>query len=324
LGWSIFMTSSRVQETAIIAFPVDQVWNVIRPVDFSFWKNVTSCDIDESGVRTVKFNDKTVQKFRVTEISEQNRQVSFELIDSNPSVEYLSASHTWSLRRVTQDNATFFEADTIYSNDASLNATEDSKYRKHDLFQELRTALAAGAGKKVTVSNVSKSVSKSDEKQAPPHGVPGTRQERSFIAVKPDGVQRGLVGDIISRFEKRGFKLVAMKLIKPTKEFAAQHYNDLRSKGFFGGLVDFFSSGPVCAMVWEGKNVILTGRAMLGATNPQASNPGTIRGDYAIDVGRNICHGSDSAKGAEAEINLWFRPEELIPWSSTAESWIYE
>jgi len=316
--------ASRVHETAVIAFPVDQVWNVIRPVDFGFWKNVSSCEVDDAGVRTVKFNDKTVQKFRVTEISEQNRQITFELIDSNPPVEYLSASHTWSLRRVTQDNSTFFEADTVYSKDASTNATEDSKYRKRDLFNELRAALASGAGKKVSVTNVSKSVAKSDEKQCPPHGIPGSRQERSFIAVKPDGVQRGLIGDIIGRFEKRGFKLVAMKLIKPSKEFAAQHYNDLRKKGFFNGLVEFFSSGPVCAMVWEGKNVILTGRAMLGATDPNASNPGTIRGDYGIEVGRNICHGSDSAKGAEAEINLWFRPDELVPWSSTAESWIYE
>jgi len=212
----------------------------------------------------------------------------------------------------------------VYSKDASTNATEDSKYRKRDLFNELRVALASGAGKQVAAADVSKSVSKSEEKQIPPHGIVGTNAERSFIAVKPDGVQRGIVGEIISRFEKRGFKLVAMKLIKPTKQFAAQHYNDLRSKGFFAGLVDFFSSGPVCAMVWEGKNVIATGRAMLGATNPQASNPGTIRGDYAIDVGRNICHGSDSPKGAEVEINLWFRPEEVISWTSTAQSWIYE
>jgi nucleoside-diphosphate kinase len=315
--------TSRVQESGIIAYPIDQVWNVIRPVDFGFWANVTNCQVDDAGVRTVTFNDKTVQKFRVTEISEQNHQISYELIDSVPPTEYLGASHTWALRRVTQDNTTFFDADTVYSKDASTNATEDSKYRKRDLFKELRAALAAGAGKKVTVANVSKSVSES-KRDVPAHGVPGTRQERSFIAVKPDGVQRGIVGDIISRFEKRGFKLVAMKLIKPTKEFAAQHYNDLRKKGFFNGLVEFFSSGPVCAMVWEGKNVILTGRAMLGATDPNASAPGTIRGDYAIEVGRNICHGSDSTKGAEAEINLWFRPEELISWGSTAESWIYE
>jgi len=272
----------------------------------------------------VTFTDKTVQKFKVTEISDQNHCVTFELVESTPAVEYLSASHTWRLRRVTQDNSTFFEAESIYSKDASTNATLDSKYRKLDLFRELRAALAKGAGKKVSTVSVSKSVGKSEQKECPPHGVPGTRVERSFIAVKPDGVQRGLIGEIISRFEKRGFKLVAMKLIKPTKEFAAKHYADLSKKGFFPSLVEFFSSGPVCAMVWEGKNVILTGRAMLGATDPNASPVGSIRGDFGIEVGRNICHGSDSPKGAEHEISLWFRPEELCSWSSTAESWIYE
>jgi len=318
------MSSARVQETAIVAYPIDQVWNVIRPVDFGFWANVTSCDVDSEGVRKVSFNDKTVQKFRVTEVSDQNHQVTFELIESSPAVEYLSASHTWRLRRVTQDNSTFFEAESVYSKDASLNATEDSKWRKLDLFKELRAALAKGAGKKVSTASAAKTVSKPEEKQCPPHGIPGSRIERSFIAVKPDGVQRGLIGEIIGRFEKRGFKLVAMKLIKPTKEFAAHHYADLKKKPFFPGLVDFFSSGPVCAMVWEGRNVIATGRTMLGATDPNASPIGTIRGDYGIEVGRNICHGSDSPKGAEAEINLWFRPDELIPWSGTAEPWIYE
>jgi nucleoside-diphosphate kinase len=318
--------ASRVHETAIFAFPIDQVWNVIRPVDFSFWMNVVNCKEDSEGIRTVAFADKTVQKFRVSEISEQNHQITFDLIESVPAVEYLSASHTWKLRRVTSDGTTFFEADSVYSKDATTNATEDSKYRKLDLFKELRAALAKGAGKKIVpTSSVSKTVSKSDEgKTCPPHGVPGSRMERSFIAVKPDGVQRGLVGEIMGRFEKRGFKLVAMKLVKPDKAFAAQHYADLKKKPFFGGLVDFFSSGPVCAMVWEGKNVIATGRAMLGATDPNASAPGTIRGDFGIEVGRNICHGSDSPKGAEAEINLWFRPEEFVCWSSTCESWIYE
>jgi len=316
--------ATRVSESAIIQFPIDRVWNVIRPVDFAFWSKVSSSDVDQEGVRTVRFNDKTVQKYRITEVSEQNHSVTFELFESVPAVEYLGASHTWRLRRVTSDNATFFEAETVFSKDASTNATEDSKFKKLDLFIELRAALAKGAGQKVAAASISKTVSKSDEKQVASHGAPGTRQERSFIAVKPDGVQRGLVGDIIGRFEKRGFKLVAMKLIRPTKEFAARHYADLSKKVFFNGLCEFFSSGPVCAMVWEGKNVIATGRAMLGATDPNASNPGTIRGDYGIEVGRNICHGSDSPKGAEAEINLWFRPEELISWSSTSESWIYE
>jgi len=228
------------------------------------------------------------------------------------------------MSRVTQDGTTFFESDTVYSKDASTARTEDSKYRKLELFKELRAALTKGAGKKAVAADVSKSVSKAEEKSCPSHGVAGTRQERSFIAVKPDGVQRGLIGEIISRFEKRGFKLVAMKVVKPSKAFAAQHYADLSKKGFFGNLCNFFSSGPVCAMVWEGKNVIATGRAMLGATDPNASPVGTIRGDYAIEIGRNICHGSDTAKGAEAEINLWFRPEELVCWTATSESWLYE
>jgi len=297
---------------------------VIRPVDFSFWANVTSSDVDQEGVRKVTFSDKTVQKSRVTEVSDQEHQITYELIESNPPVEYLSASHTWRLRRVTQDTTTFVEAESVYSNDASTNATEDSRYAKLDLFKELRSALAKGAGKKVPASSVAKTVSKPEEKGCPPHGVPGTRLERSFIAVKPDGVQRGLIGEILGRFEKRGFKLVAMKLVKPSKDFAAQHYADLKKKGFFPALIAFFSSGPVCAMVWEGKNVIATGRNMLGQTNPDTSPIGTIRGDYAIEVGRNVCHGSDSPQGAEAEINLWFRPEELIQWSSASVDWVYE
>jgi nucleoside-diphosphate kinase len=155
-------------------------------------------------------------------------------------------------------------------------------------------------------------------------GVPGTKKERSFIAVKPDGTQRGLVGEIIRRFEAKGFKLVALKLVTPTAEFAAKHYEDLKLKPFFPGLVKFFSSGPVVAMVWEGLNVIKSGRVLLGATNPADSSPGTIRGDFAVHVGRNICHGSDSAEGAEHEINLWWKPEEIISWSSANEGWVYE
>ncbi|CAM9113988.1 unnamed protein product, partial [Sphacelaria rigidula] len=123
-------------------------------------------------------------------------------------------------------------------------------------------------------------------------GQPGTAHERSFIAIKPDGVQRQLVGEVITRFEKKGYKLVAMKMIWPTKAMAANHYADLSKKPFFGGLVDYFASGPIVAMVWEGPDVILTGRKMLGATNPNSSEPGSIRGDYCIRVGRNLIHGS--------------------------------
>ncbi len=148
--------------------------------------------------------------------------------------------------------------------------------------------------------------------------------ERTFLAVKPDGVQRGLVGDIISRYEAKGFTLVGLKLIKVSRDLAEQHYGEHREKPFFAGLVDFITSGPVVAMVWEGKGVVAAARKMIGATNPITSEPGTIRGDYGIDIGRNIIHGSDAVETAQREINLWFRPEELVGWDSTLSAWIYE
>lgn len=149
-------------------------------------------------------------------------------------------------------------------------------------------------------------------------------KERTYIMIKPDGVQRGLIGPIITRFEQRGFKLVAMKLVQPGKAHLEQHYADLSSKGFFAGLIEYMNSGPVCAMVWEGDNAVATGRKMLGATKPFESAPGTIRGDYCIDVGRNIIHGSDSVESAEKEIALWFAPGELVNWESHSHSQIYE
>ncbi|KAL2019632.1 hypothetical protein VTK56DRAFT_9447 [Thermocarpiscus australiensis] len=148
--------------------------------------------------------------------------------------------------------------------------------------------------------------------------------ERTFIAVKPDGVQRGLVGAIISRFEARGFKLVALKLVTPGKAHLEKHYEDLKEKPFFPGLINYMNSGPIAAMVWEGVDAVKTGRAMLGATNPLASAPGTIRGDYALVTGRNICHGSDSVENAKKEIALWFKEEDLVDWKSAQEAWIYE
>jgi nucleoside-diphosphate kinase len=148
-------------------------------------------------------------------------------------------------------------------------------------------------------------------------------RERSFIMIKPDGVQRGLVGEIISRFEKKGFKLVGMKLTRPGKEKFEQHYADLSKKPFFAGLVEYANSGPVVAMVWEGHNVVATGRKMLGATRPDDSAPGTIRGDLCIDVGRNVIHGSDSVDSANKEIALWFG-EELVSWAHHSNSWVYE
>ncbi|KAE9966793.1 nucleoside diphosphate kinase [Venturia inaequalis] len=148
--------------------------------------------------------------------------------------------------------------------------------------------------------------------------------EQTFIAIKPDGVQRGLIGPIISRFEQRGFKLVAIKLVTASKEHLETHYEDLSSKPFFAGLVTYMASGPICAMVWEGRDAVKTGRVLLGATNPAASAPGTIRGDFAIDVGRNVCHGSDAVDSAKKEIALWFKPEELNTWKSAQNDWIYE
>ncbi|NXK75795.1 NDK kinase, partial [Amazona guildingii] len=156
--------------------------------------------------------------------------------------------------------------------------------------------------------------------------------ERTFIAIKPDGVQRRLVGEIIKRFEQKGFLLVAMKLVHASEDLLKQHYIDLKDRPFYAGLVKYMNSGPVVAMVgclflfkvWEGLNVVKTGRVMLGETNPADSKPGTIRGDFCIQVGRNIIHGSDSVESAQKEINLWFKPDELVDFKSCAHDWIYE
>ncbi|XP_065197478.1 nucleoside diphosphate kinase B-like [Sycon ciliatum] len=148
--------------------------------------------------------------------------------------------------------------------------------------------------------------------------------ERTFIMIKPDGVQRGLIGEILGRFERKGFKLVAMKFQQSDVAHLEKHYDDLKARPFFPGLVKYMASGPVCAMVWEGLNAVKTGRVMLGATNPADSAPGTIRGDLCIQVGRNICHGSDSVESANKEIDLWFKKEELVNWTSTQKSWVYE
>jgi len=148
-------------------------------------------------------------------------------------------------------------------------------------------------------------------------------EERTFIAIKPDGVQRGLMGEIIKRFENKGFKLVGMKFTQASEELLKQHYIDLKDRPFYAGLVTYMHSGPVLAMVWEGLNVVKTGRVMLGETNPADSKPGTIRGDFCVQVGRNIIHGSDSVESAKTEIGLWFKPEELCNYTSCAHSWLY-
>ncbi|KOB67796.1 Nucleoside diphosphate kinase [Operophtera brumata] len=149
-------------------------------------------------------------------------------------------------------------------------------------------------------------------------------RERTFIMIKPDGVQRGLVGEIIQRFEKKGFKLVALKQVWASEQLLQQHYADLASRPFFPGLVKYMSSGPVVPMVWEGLNAVKTGRVMLGATNPADSAPGTIRGDLCIHVGRNITHGSDSVESAKKEISLWFTDKEIVGWTPANDNWVYE
>ncbi|RKQ37661.1 nucleoside-diphosphate kinase [Oceanobacillus halophilus] len=147
--------------------------------------------------------------------------------------------------------------------------------------------------------------------------------EKTFLMVKPDGVQRNLVGKIVSRFESKGYKLAGAKLMTISKETAEQHYGEHKEKPFFGELVDFITSGPVFAMVWEGENVINTARNLMGKTNPSEAAPGTIRGDYGLTVGKNVIHGSDSTESAEREINLFFNKEDLISYEKQDSEWIY-
>ncbi|MBP5735767.1 MAG: nucleoside-diphosphate kinase [Candidatus Methanomethylophilaceae archaeon] len=148
--------------------------------------------------------------------------------------------------------------------------------------------------------------------------------ERTYLMVKPDGVQRGLCGEIVSRFEKKGLKLIAMKLMIIPKETAENHYGEHKGKKFYDSLISYITSGPVLAMVWEGENAVSICRNMMGKTNPAESAPGTIRGDYGMVTGLNIIHGSDSVESAEREIKIFFKPEELVSYDRTADRWTYE
>lgn len=150
------------------------------------------------------------------------------------------------------------------------------------------------------------------------------REERTYVMVKPDGVQRGLVGEIIKRFEQRGYKLVALKMCSPSKEHIEKHYSDLSTKKFFPALVQYMLTGPVVATVWQGTSAVKVGRTIVGETDPIESRPGTIRGDFCIEKGRNIIHASDSVDNAEKEINLWFSQEEVQKWSKIDEKMVYE
>ncbi len=149
-------------------------------------------------------------------------------------------------------------------------------------------------------------------------------KQRTFVMIKPDAVQRGLIGNIVSRFEQKGIKLVAMKLVSVSKELAEKHYGVHKGKPFFEPTVEYITSSPVVAMVLEGENIIEIVRGMMGKTNPVEAAPGTIRGDFGQFIGRNIVHGSDGMDTAEFEINLWFSKDELADYTRIDEIWLTE
>ena len=146
--------------------------------------------------------------------------------------------------------------------------------------------------------------------------------ERTFVMVKPDGVQRGLVGEIIMRLERRGLKLVAGKFMQVSRELAETHYAVHKGKPFYDGLVQYITSAPVMAMVWEGPYAIQAVRQTMGATRPTEAAPGTVRHDFALEVGRNLTHASDGPETANAEIALWFDPGELVAWDRSNDPWV--
>ncbi len=148
--------------------------------------------------------------------------------------------------------------------------------------------------------------------------------ERSLVIIKPDGVQRGLIGAIISRLENRGLKIVAMKMIQMDEELARRHYAIHEGKPFFEGLIKYITSGPVVVMVVEGPRAVEIVRKTMGATNPADASPGTIRADFALEIGRNLIHGSDSLETAEREINLFFHPSEILSYTRDTDRWIFE
>ncbi|XP_017782764.1 PREDICTED: nucleoside diphosphate kinase-like [Nicrophorus vespilloides] len=149
-------------------------------------------------------------------------------------------------------------------------------------------------------------------------------EERTFLLIKPDAVQRGLVGQIIKKFEQKGFKLIGMKFMLASKELVKNHYSYLSNEPFFPGLLKYMSSGPVVPMVWEGPNVVKNARIIIGITNPEDCIPGTIRGDFSIQTGPNLIHGADGVEEANKEMYLWFTQKELISWKPAITTWVYE
>ena len=148
--------------------------------------------------------------------------------------------------------------------------------------------------------------------------------ERTLVLVKPDGVQRGLIGEIIGRLERRGLRLVAAKFIQVSQELAETHYAIHKGKPFYNGLIKYITSAPVMAMVWEGPNAVVAIRRTMGATRPTDAAPGSIRHDFALEVGRNLTHASDSVENGEKEVALWFDSAELVYWKRAVDQWIFE
>jgi len=148
--------------------------------------------------------------------------------------------------------------------------------------------------------------------------------EQTLVLVKPDGVERGLIGEVIARLERRGLRLVAAKFMKVSKELAETHYAIHKGKPFYEGLISYITSAPVMAMVWEGPNAVAAVRQTMGATRPTEAAPGTLRHDFALEVGRNLTHASDEPANAEKEIALWFKPEDLVNWKREVDRWIFE
>jgi len=148
--------------------------------------------------------------------------------------------------------------------------------------------------------------------------------ERTLVLVKPDGVERGLIGEIIGRLERRGLRLVAAKFIQVSRDLAETHYAVHKGKPFYDGLIKYITSAPVMAMVWEGPNAVVAIRQTMGATRPTDAAPGSIRHDFALEVGRNLTHASDSVENGEKEVTLWFDVAELVEWKRDTDQWIFE
>jgi nucleoside-diphosphate kinase len=148
--------------------------------------------------------------------------------------------------------------------------------------------------------------------------------ERSLVLVKPDGVQRALIGEVISRLERRGLRLVAAKFMQVSRELADTHYAIHQGKSFYDGLISYITSAPVMAMAWEGPNAVAAIRQTMGATRPTEAAPGSLRHDFALEVGRNLTHASDTPENGANEVALWFRQEELVNWTREVDRWVFE